>query len=183
MYFIVIVNVGVDQNLNGFVGAVGKKKLVRRRLKNAASAGFDLGVFGINREAVRDEARAGTRLHGRAADCVLVEIESQFSRAARRSAANRAPCSAPLRAVQAPGGSSSVPISSRTSTERACASSPSARASVVMAGASFARRGRQLLDRDNFHVIGGGQAAAQPRGAAGRKHVIGRLHSRRRLPD
>ena len=62
----------------------------------------------------------------------------------------------------------------RTSTDRAWASRPSARASVVMAGASLRRAGcGQFLDGDDFQVVGDGEASAQAGGAAGGQHVIG----------
>ena len=62
----------------------------------------------------------------------------------------------------------------RTSTERACASRPSARASVVMAGASRSSAARlNCCTEITLTKSADGQAAAQPRRAAGGQHVIG----------
>ncbi len=83
------------------------------------------------------------------------------------------------------GARRQVPYSPRTSAERACASSPSARASVVIAGVSFARRlAAEFLHRDHFDEVRCGKSAAQARRSGCRQHVIGAGSViARRLPD
>ena len=61
----------------------------------------------------------------------------------------------------------------RTSTERACASSPSARANSSTTGARRPNAcARYFLHADAFHEIGDGKAAARARHSAGRQHVV-----------
>ena len=52
------------------------------------------------------------------------------------------------------------------------ASRPSARASVVIAGAVSEGAGIELLDRDDLRVIGGGKASPQARDTARGKYVV-----------
>ena len=120
-----------------------------------------------------------------AADGILVEIEAEFVCAAaggRRVGRHRMTACADGARLMAPFRSVTR---QRTSTERAWASRPSARASVVMAGARRGKSlGRELLRRDHFHVIG----HARGRHAGGRRRWWGgrgwgRWRNRRRLPD
>ena len=61
-YFVAVVDVGVDQKLNRFVGAVGERELVGGDWKNAASSRERVGVLGIDRKrGWRSDVRVNTR--------------------------------------------------------------------------------------------------------------------------
>ena len=109
----------------------------RRRRSNRRRRCLRLVVLGVDGEPAGSVTRVFSALDHlrRTADGVLVEVEAQLVRRARRSAESTAPLRhEPPRASLAAG----LRTCSRTSTDRACASSPSARASVVIAGANAA---------------------------------------------
>ena len=93
-HFLAVVDVGVDEDLDGFVGAVGEERTASgRRGSSAAMASLGFAVFGVDGEAARRRAASlsDSMTLRRAADGVLVEIEAQFAGAVRRWAASRAP--------------------------------------------------------------------------------------------
>ena len=65
----------------------------------------------------------------------------------------------------------------RMATERRCASSPSARASVMAAGASACERARvELQDRGALHEVEHAEARGEAGAARRRQHVVGARH-------
>ena len=78
-HFLAVVDVGVDEDLDGFVGAVGEAELVGRDVEVARDGFLGGGVLGVDGEPGRGEVvlERGDDL-GRTADGVLVEIQAEF---------------------------------------------------------------------------------------------------------
>ena len=82
-YFIAIVNIGVDQNLNGLISPVGKNEVVRFDAEECAQLLLNFAVLGIDSQAGFRQILAQIFEYlRRSANRVLVEIETQFVRAA-----------------------------------------------------------------------------------------------------
>ncbi len=60
-YVVAIVNVSVDQDLDGFVGAVGEEEVLGLYAEEWAKLALDFAVFGIDGEQMGSGARADTR--------------------------------------------------------------------------------------------------------------------------
>ena len=140
-HFVVVVDVGVDQDLDGFVGAVGQQDLRRfdgevrsQRFAHAAVVRVD------GHERFGDVVAQELGDARRTADGVLVEVHAQFVQASAggrrvgRHAERRLRADAAAAARADRRGQPRPFPRRRISVERACASRPSARASVVMAG-------------------------------------------------
>ena len=91
--FVVVIDISVDQDLNGFVGAVGEEQFVWGDLEERGQRWLYARVFGIDAQLLFAELALQKVDHARGtADGVLVEVEAQFARAAAARAASRAPC-------------------------------------------------------------------------------------------
>ena len=159
---IVIVHISVDENLDSFIGAVREEHLVFGDTEVRGQFALGLDVLGVNckpallRRSFRNVVTCG-------------EHPIVFSLKSRRSLSSRPPDGGEYGAISmtASRGRSLLSLlvaTIRTSTDLACASRPSALASVVTAGASRRERLRaELLRRDHFDVIGSRESAAQAR--------------------
>ena len=84
-HFVAIVDKGIDEQMNGFIGAVGQSQLVNADAKMARQIFERVFVFGIDAEIGCGEiALDEIDDMRRRADGVLIEIEPQLIAARRR---------------------------------------------------------------------------------------------------
>ena len=82
-HFLAVVHVGVDEHLDGFVGAVGEGELLRLYVEVRGDGLFGRAIFGIDRQlrGVETFLQSGDHVR-RAAHGVLIEIEAELVGAA-----------------------------------------------------------------------------------------------------
>ena len=82
-HFVAVIDVGVDEDLNGFVGAVGEDELVRRDAEEIGDRGFGFAVFGIDGEGGRASRRCFRNSMTRGEQPTVFSLKSRRSFPAR----------------------------------------------------------------------------------------------------